>query len=124
MAKRILIMDDSELFLELTREALTRVGYDVSVARNLGELENGPPAMDLVLMDVQMPEAFGDDLGMVLRHVRGLQAQIYLLSSLEAADLEQRVADAGLDGFISKQVGLDELVARVGEIVGSADCSP
>lgn len=117
--KRILIMDDSVLFLELTRDALTRAGYEVAIARDLGELENGPPTMDLVLMDVQMPEAFGDDLAMVMRHVRGLQAQIFLLSSLDPDDLERRVADAGLDGFISKHVGIDGVVQRVGEITGA-----
>ncbi len=117
--KRILIMDDSVLFLELTREALTKAGYEVAIARDLDELERGPATMDLVLMDVQMPEAFGDDLGMVLRHVRGLQAQIFLLSSLDPEDLERRVADAGLDGFISKHIGIEGVVARVGEITSA-----
>ncbi|MEZ4402366.1 MAG: response regulator [Kofleriaceae bacterium] len=115
-AKRILLMDDSPLFLDLVADALGQAGYQVTTARDLGELGARPTDVDLVLMDVQMPEAFGDDLGMVLRHVRGSAAAIFLLSSLDADELARRVADAGLDGFISKHVGVDGVVARVGEI--------
>ncbi|MBE7451147.1 MAG: response regulator [Kofleriaceae bacterium] len=116
--KRILIMDDSVLFLELTQEALARAGYEVVTARDLTELETHTGEPDLVLMDVQMPEAFGDDLAMVLRHVRGLDAPIYLLSSLDPSELERRAADAGVDGYISKHLGIEAVVGRVDEITG------
>lgn len=115
-SKRILLMDDSELFLELVGEALGRAGFAVAVARDLGELGEQPAAADLVLLDVQMPEAFGDDLGMVLRHVRGTAAAIYLLSSLDGDELARRASEAGLDGYISKHLGIDGVVARVAEI--------
>ncbi|MBK9032506.1 MAG: response regulator transcription factor [Myxococcales bacterium] len=117
--KRILLMDDSVLFLELVSDALRRAGYQVTTARDLGELDGRPDDVDLVLMDVQMPEAFGDDLGMVLRHVRGSAAAIYLLSSLDGDELARRAAEAGLDGYISKHVGVDAVVARVGEITAA-----
>ncbi|HVK74288.1 MAG TPA: response regulator [Kofleriaceae bacterium] len=116
--KRILIMDDSLLFLELTRDALVRAGYEVATANQLGDLDPGTERVDLVLMDVQMPEAFGDDLAMVLRHVRGLEVPIFLLSSLDPEELERRAADAGVDGFISKHAGIDAVVARVEQITG------
>lgn len=115
-SKRILLMDDSELFLELVGEALRRAGHAVTVARDLGELGEQPAAADLVLLDVQMPEAFGDDLGMVLRHVRGTAAAIYLLSSLDGDELARRSSEAGLDGYISKHLGVDGVVARVAAI--------
>ena len=114
--KRILLMDDSDLFLALVGTALADAGYLVTTARDLGELDRRPAEVDLVLMDVQMPEAFGDDLGMVLRHVRGSAAAIYLLSSLDPDELGRRAAEAGLDGYISKHVGVEGVVARVGEI--------
>src|SRR5205814_9842782 len=60
--KQILIVDDSVLVLDVMRAALDAAGYEVLVANNLTQLEqhrlNHRP--DLVLMDVQMPEAFGD----------------------------------------------------------------
>ena len=72
--KRILIVDDSPMVLELVTVALEAEGYEVLCANDLNELEDhcqyGDP--DLILMDVQMPEAFGDDVAMVLRLVRGV----------------------------------------------------
>ena len=117
--KRILLMDDSEMFLEVTCTALKAVGYDVICANDLAQLaearKQGPS--DLVLMDVQMPEAFGDDIALTLRHVYGISAPIYLLSSLAETDLADRVEWAGIDGFISKQLGVDAIISRVRSIV-------
>jgi DNA-binding NarL/FixJ family response regulator len=68
-------------------------------------------------MDVQMPEAFGDDVALTLREAYGISAPIYLLSSLDEADLAERVQWARIDGYISKQIGLDSLVNRVRAIL-------
>ncbi len=112
-------MDDSEMFLEVTASALKAAGYDVVCANDLAQLAEvrNQGTSDLVLMDVQMPEAFGDDIALTLRHVYGISAPIYLLSSLEEADLADRVQWAGIDGFISKQVGVEAIVKRVRTIV-------
>jgi hypothetical protein len=82
--KRILIVDDSPLLLDLAKEALERAGFTVLVTqdfRQLGSLQQHG-RIDLILMDVQMPELFGDDVAAVLREVRGVKTPIYLLSSL------------------------------------------
>lgn len=120
MSRRVLIIDDSPLVLELTRSALVDEGYDVSVATTLDEFEAlriaAPP--DLILVDVQMPEAFGDDLAALLRGAYGVEVPIFLLSSLGDDELAVRAAAANATGFISKRSGLDKLVARVHEAVG------
>ncbi|MDB4969332.1 MAG: response regulator receiver protein [Myxococcales bacterium] len=119
--KQILIVDDSALVLDMMRAALDAAGYEVLIANNLTQLEehrsrNRP---DLVLMDVQMPEAFGDDVAMVLRAAREVDAPIYLLSTLDDAELKRRAADADIDGFISKQMGAEAIVLRVQQIIGA-----
>lgn len=117
--KRILLMDDSPIFLEIMQLALEKEGYAVVCASSLGELDQlrqqGPS--DLVLMDVQMPEAFGDDIAMTLRHAYGVQVPIYLLSSLEESDLAERVKWAEIEGFISKNGGMEAVIARVRQIL-------
>jgi CheY-like chemotaxis protein len=116
--KRILLMDDSQLFLEVTGAALQAAGYDVVTANDLSQLaELRSRPSDLVLMDVQMPEAFGDDVALTLRHAYGISAPIYLLSSLEEMDLADRVEWAKIDGFIPKQLGLEAIVSRVQSIL-------
>src|SRR5688500_11328787 len=97
-------MDDSEIVLGTLRMGLTAAGFEVITARDLSELavaERGPPP-DLVLMDVLMPEAFGDDLAAVLRTARGIEAPIHLLSCLPADELQRRARACGAQGWISK----------------------
>lgn len=118
-AKTIFVLDDSEIVLELVRTELTEAGFVVRATSDLAELEQlrSSSSPDLVLLDVQMPELFGDDIGMVLRDVHKLTCPIYLLSSLDPRELTQRAAEAGLDGFISKRDGMPAVVKRVKEIL-------
>jgi CheY-like chemotaxis protein len=120
--KRVLIMDDSVIFLELAAMALRDAGYDVVHATDLKELQEvrDQSSADLVLMDVQMPEAFGDDVALTLRHVHGITAPIYLLSSLDDVDLASRVRWAQIEGFISKNRGLEPMIREVQRILGPA----
>ncbi len=117
--KSILILDDSPLILEIVREALEREGFDVTLAGDLRDLDRRitGASPSLILIDVNMPEAFGDDVGQVLREVRKLTAPIWLFSNLDDPALEQRAREAGLDGFISKRSGIESFVRRVREIL-------
>jgi DNA-binding response OmpR family regulator len=117
--KRILVFDDSPFVLELTQVALERAGYSVAVALNLDAFERARAAEepDLILVDVQMPEAFGDDVASTLRGARGVRAPILLVSNLEDRELERRAIEAEVDGWISKKAGLQELVRRVKELL-------
>lgn len=121
----ILILDDSSLILDLAAAALEDAGYTVVTAADLEAFERqrsaAPP--DLILLDVQMPEAFGDDVGAVLRSVREVKVPILLFSSLGERELAQRVREAGVDGYISKQAGLEALVARVRAVLGQTEAA-
>lgn len=115
----LLLVDDSPLTLEVNRRALEDAGYSVRVARDLDEISDarraGPVAM--ILMDVEMAEVFGDDVAMI---VRGEDADvpIYLVSALPEAELAERSADAGVDGYLSKRAGVEALVELVRSRLG------
>lgn len=117
--KRVLLVDDSPIFLDVMRAALESEGYTVVCAATLAELDQARSAgsSDLVLMDVQMPEAFGDDIAMTLRHAYGVNVPIYLLSSLEETELAERAKWAEIDGFISKNGGMNAVITRVRSIL-------
>jgi len=124
--KRILLMDDSEIFLEVARRALEQAGYEVIVANDLESFQQArqqKPA-DLVLMDVQMPEAFGDDIAMTLRFAHDVDTPIYLLSSLNDNELAERANEAQIDGYISKNIGMDRIVEQVRRILDPAELPP
>jgi DNA-binding response OmpR family regulator len=117
--KRILLVDDSPLIRAAAQYALEQAGYAVATRATFDELVTQPlDDFALILMDVQMPELYGDDVAAVLRHERGVGTPIYLFSSLDAAELAQRVAEGRLDGFISKQTDMSGMVQRVREILG------
>ena len=119
--KRILIVDDSPMVLDLVTAALEARGYEVIACNDLNDLERTKLGKtSLILMDVQMPEAFGDDVAMVLRLVRGVDAPIYLFSNLDEDELAERAEDAECDGYISKRAGIEAMVAKVDSILGGA----
>jgi DNA-binding response OmpR family regulator len=61
MAKKILIIEDEEIIMNLLQKKLTEEGYEVSIARNgqagLETMREKKP--DLVLLDIIMPKMGG-----------------------------------------------------------------
>jgi two-component system OmpR family response regulator len=117
--KKVLVFDDSPFVLALTQVALEREGFQVVTAADLAAFEVARAELgpDLILVDVQMPEAFGDDVASTLRGMRGVRVPILLVSNLEEGELQKRAAEAEVDGWVSKRLGLPELVRRVKEIL-------
>jgi DNA-binding response OmpR family regulator len=110
-------MDDSAFALDLVRTALVDDGVLVSCGRDLADIARlRGEAVDLVVMDVDMPEAFGDDVTSWLLG-EGLSAPVYLLSNLPEDQLARRAQDCGARGFISKGIGLDAVVQRIHAIL-------
>lgn len=116
--QRILLVDDSVMFLEMVGSALDEAGFHVLQAASMLDVDRLISARpDLVLMDVRMPEAYGDELAAMLRGMRGIHVPIYLLSSLKDEELRRRAEEAEVDGYISKDRGIPHLVERVRTIL-------
>ena len=117
LPKQVFLMDDSAFALDLVRTALVEDGVSVTCGRDLADLARlKGQQVDLVLMDVEMPEAFGDDVTSWLLS-ESLTAPVYLLSNLPVDELERRAAECGARGFISKAIGLDAVLTRVRAIL-------
>jgi CheY-like chemotaxis protein len=118
--KKILVVDDSPMMLELAHDALEAAGFQSFATSDLAEmgrlLEREQP--DLILLDVQMPEAYGDDVANVLRGLRNVTVPVLLFSILDEAELAERAKAADVDGYIYKGAGLVEMVRRVKALLG------
>ncbi|HEX4449880.1 MAG TPA: response regulator [Kofleriaceae bacterium] len=120
--KRILIVDDNPVVIGAAKRVLSHAGYDVETRGSVAEVDaRGADGFDLILMDVVMPELFGDDVAAILRHERGVRGRIVLYSTLDEPELKQRTLDAKVDGYINKALGLKHLVAEVERILAEPE---
>lgn len=111
----IVLMDDSEIVLVAAEAILRDRGFEVRGASNLEQLERAIRDVQpsLVVLDVQMPEMFGDDVAQVLRDVRQMSVPIVLFSDLEEPALAERGREAGVQACVPKREGLSGLVEHV-----------
>lgn len=113
--QRILLIDDSPLVVEAIRDGLEDDQVEVEGVVDLSSIDQaeGLEGFDLIMIDVQMPAMFGDDVAMVIRQGRSVQTPIVLLSSLPEPELATRAREAGADGYISKRRGIDNVVEEI-----------
>lgn len=107
MGKTILVVDDDAMNLRMTEMILKKKGYDVKKADSgqaaLAFLQE--ETVDLILLDVEMPEMNGIETLDAIRERRELaELPIVFLSSSE--DMEQSVANGeyAVQGFIPKPI--------------------
>ena len=111
--KRILIVDDEPQITRVLRTALTGSGYEVRTAEDghagLRSAREWQP--DLVITDVSMPNMTGIELCGQLRAES--QVPIIVLSVKGEERTKVEALDAGADDYLTKPIGMDELLARV-----------
>jgi CheY-like chemotaxis protein len=113
--KTVLVVEDNADLRELFAEALELDGYTVATAAGpdeaLRELQTVRPCV--ILLDLVMPgTGGGSDLYTELRANPAL-ATIPVLLVSGAADLPQRAAELGAQGYLTKPVDTDRLLDAV-----------
>lgn len=124
MAKgTVLVVDDDPIILEVARERLERLGYDVETRDEaLGTTEYIAKSQpSFVLLDIMMPGLSGDRLAQLLsKQVRTRKIPIILHSSKSATDLERLVQETGAFGAIEKTSDDDRFELDFQRIVARA----
>ncbi len=124
-AYEILIADDHPLFRSALQQALTLgLGDDVrlSEAASIAELEaqlTRTSAWDLVLLDLNMPGAYGFS-GLVLLRGQYPQLPVVMISAQEDAAVVARSREFGASGFIPKSGSL-EIIQQAVRVVLDGD---
>ncbi len=116
----ILLVDDEQDIIEVTRELLENKGFNVLAAGSGQEAialyKEKKDAIDLIILDMIMPGLGGsrtyDQLFAIDPEVRILLASGYSIDG-EA----QRIMDKGCKGFIQKPFRISELVRKIREII-------
>ena len=120
--KRILLLDDSTITLEMEKAVLEERGYKVAAAANLLEFQSALDVFqpEIILTDLMMPDISGKDIVRVLKQdFHTEKIPIILFSSKGDVELQEIAEQAGADGFLSKSHGIDRLGDMVDEMVDS-----
>lgn len=123
MSLRVLLVEDDRELRATLRDALAVEGYEVVTAASLAEglalLANlgkrprhaGDAGVDLVLLDLGLPDGEGETLLAALRRRHALP--LIVISARESDGQKIRLLDAGADDYLVKPFGIGELLARM-----------
>ena len=110
--KILLVEDDSALRAAL-EELLHREGYEVKKAANCREARTGlDNAIDLVMLDVGLPDGDGVSLCKLCRS-EGVQTPILFLTAKDEELDIVRGLDAGGNDYVTKPFRMQELLSRI-----------
>ena len=109
----ILVVDDEQQILRALRTSLRAAGYEVETAETvegaLAAAAMQPP--EAFILDLVLPDGSGID---VCRELRTWSAAPVIVLSAVGEEGEKVAAlDAGADDYVTKPVGIDELLARL-----------
>ena len=121
----ILLVEDNPVNQKLATRVLERMGHRISLAIDGAEAVRmtAEHLYEIVLMDVQMPVMDGLDATRVIRQ-REMQTKrhqkILAMTANAMRGDRDRCLEAGMDGYVSKPVDRQELVAEIERVLGSA----
>ena len=123
MAKKILLIEDEEIMIDLLQRKLTREGYDVSVARDgvegLEKMREIKP--DIVLLDIVMPKKGGFEVMEDMGKEKELKAIPVIIISNSGQPVEiGRAKKLGAKDWLIKtefdpQEVIDKVVKQIGK---------
>ncbi|MGX9543065.1 response regulator [Shewanella sp. A22] len=119
---KILVVDDSEMNLEVVQRILSKNGALVTTA-NSGELaikyiSNGLDEYDIVLMDVHMPVMDGLETVAYIRQQLGLrQLPIIALTAGTTDDEKKNAMSAGMNDFLTKPIEPTRLIVCIRKLI-------
>jgi len=108
---KILIVDDDQSSEVLLSIALEEFAKEIVVARNgieAVEMCRKHTDIDLILMDIQMPEMDGYE---ATKQIRKFNSQVYIIAqtAYALAGDKEKVLDVGCNDYITKPIKMDEL---------------
>jgi len=113
---RLLIVDDNEMNRDMLARRLARKGYDVLVANGAHELVERvkQDGVDLVLLDIEMPEITGLDALRILRKVYpAAELPVIMVTAKNQSEDIVTALDLGANDYLTKPIDFPVAVARI-----------
>ncbi|HVU01455.1 MAG TPA: response regulator transcription factor [Polyangiaceae bacterium] len=116
---RIVVVEDEPAIAESVAYALSRDGFDATIAKTLRDGAAALPTADLVVLDLMLPDGSGFDF---IREARrsSLTTPIIVLSSRDGEADRVAALETGADDYVTKPFSPREIVARVRAVLRRA----
>src|SRR6202163_65920 len=115
-ASRLLIVDDNELNRDMLARRLARKGYEIVQADSARELLRRvkEEAIDLVLLDIEMPEISGLEALKTLRECySSIELPIIMVTAKNQSDDIVKALDLGANDYLTKPIDFPVALARI-----------
>jgi PAS domain S-box-containing protein len=118
----ILVIEDEETVMKVTRKILEMLGYSVLEAKTGQEAINVAKTfdedIDLAMLDILLPDMSGDAIYPFLMEARP-DLKVIVFSGYFADGPAQEILNAGAEDFIQKPFSITELSEKLGKTLGS-----
>jgi CheY-like chemotaxis protein len=108
----VLVAEDNPVNQRIAAAMLAKLGHQVDVVANGREAVDAAQLVsyDVVLMDCQMPEMDGWEATATLRAIPATRTlPVIALTASATTEVREACLRAGMDGYLSKPVRIDEL---------------
>ena len=118
MPRKILVVEDNDMNMQLVEFLLEEGGYDIVKAASgeeaLAITRQGEQAPDLILMDIHLPGMDGLSVVREMKtNARTSRIPILALTAHAMRGDKDRFLEAGCDGYISKPIDVKTFIAAI-----------
>lgn len=114
--KHFLVAEDNEINRVLINHVLSKAGGSVTMAHNGAEAVNilhEEKGVDLIIMDLQMPEMDGFAATRYIRNNLNMQTPIIAMTATAMKDEQFQCLDSGMNEYMTKPFEFTELYKRI-----------
>lgn len=117
MKQSILLVEDDKKIIAFMEVILKQEHYQLHIAMNASEalMMFQTNTIDLVLLDLGLPDMDGIELLKIIRQQMGLP--ILILSARDSELEKVKALDLGADDYVTKPFGTHELLARIRTVI-------
>lgn len=120
-AKKILLIEDNDINLQMTKEILENLGFDTDTAQSgfTAVQKVSRICYDAVLMDIRMPEMDGYEATRRILKIKGKDAPPIIALSADAVEgVAQKASAAGMSGYLTKPLNPAKLIESLQRCLG------
>ena len=119
-SETVLLVDDEDMIIDVGEQLLEKMGYTVLIARSgkeaIGIYKKNKDKIDIVLLDMIMPDMSGSDTFDSLKKINpGIK--VLLSSGYSINGQATEILERGCDGFIHKPFNMKQLSRKLREIL-------